>query len=137
MHGNKRRSAEARPGDWLCPKCKFMIFASKAKCSKCQTPKPAAAAIPPSRAAMMQATAVASRQYPHGGAAAVSAEDNRSSSSGTTSATQSLGVRERGASSSARESKDIAAGAVASGQDVITNPNAVKKGGGRPGDWTC
>ncbi|AYV77834.1 MAG: E3 ubiquitin-protein ligase Mdm2 [Edafosvirus sp.] len=31
-----------RAGDWLCPKCNVVIWASKDKCKKCDTPKPTA-----------------------------------------------------------------------------------------------
>ena len=30
----------ASPGDWNCPACDAMVFASKMACYKCQTPKP-------------------------------------------------------------------------------------------------
>eukprot|EP00931_Biecheleriopsis_adriatica_P019913 TRINITY_DN1343_c0_g1_i3.p1 TRINITY_DN1343_c0_g1~~TRINITY_DN1343_c0_g1_i3.p1 ORF type:complete len:182 (-),score=45.49 TRINITY_DN1343_c0_g1_i3:158-703(-) len=31
---------ESRPGDWDCPNCGFMVFASKDTCFKCGEPKP-------------------------------------------------------------------------------------------------
>lgn len=32
---------DQRPGDWTCPTCRAHVFASKATCFKCKTPKPA------------------------------------------------------------------------------------------------
>merc|ERR1719343_164902 len=29
-----------KPGDWDCPSCGAMVFASKSSCFKCGTPKP-------------------------------------------------------------------------------------------------
>eukprot|EP00931_Biecheleriopsis_adriatica_P019912 TRINITY_DN1343_c0_g1_i2.p1 TRINITY_DN1343_c0_g1~~TRINITY_DN1343_c0_g1_i2.p1 ORF type:complete len:155 (-),score=26.14 TRINITY_DN1343_c0_g1_i2:187-651(-) len=31
---------ESRPGDWDCPNCGAMVFASKSECFKCGEPKP-------------------------------------------------------------------------------------------------
>ena len=28
------------PGDWSCPRCRVVVFASKQKCFKCNTPNP-------------------------------------------------------------------------------------------------
>jgi len=34
--------APRRDGDWNCPGCNALVFASKSECFKCHTPKPAA-----------------------------------------------------------------------------------------------
>ena len=36
----KKLKAEPRKGDWICPKCKANVFASRANCFKCDTPNP-------------------------------------------------------------------------------------------------
>ncbi|DBB05264.1 hypothetical protein WJX82_007423 [Trebouxia sp. C0006] len=38
--GGPPRPKEARPGDWPCPNCNNICFASKDKCNRCDTPKP-------------------------------------------------------------------------------------------------
>merc|ERR1712241_837909 len=32
-----------KPGDWLCPNCGNLVYASKIECGKCGTPKPSVA----------------------------------------------------------------------------------------------
>ncbi|KAL3147279.1 hypothetical protein ABBQ32_002769 [Trebouxia sp. C0010 RCD-2024] len=38
--GGAPRPKEARPGDWPCPNCNNICFASRDKCNRCDTPKP-------------------------------------------------------------------------------------------------
>jgi hypothetical protein len=38
-----RGAPPARPGDWACPSCQAICFASKTACFKCGEPKPAGA----------------------------------------------------------------------------------------------
>jgi hypothetical protein len=33
-------AGNVRPGDWSCPNCSANVFASKAACYRCNTPKP-------------------------------------------------------------------------------------------------
>ena len=38
--GGGGKGGDSRPGDWTCPGCNSNVFASKASCFRCQTPKP-------------------------------------------------------------------------------------------------
>jgi hypothetical protein len=40
--GGSGGGAPRRDGDWSCPGCNALVFASKSECFKCHTPKPAA-----------------------------------------------------------------------------------------------
>ena len=41
--GRAIEQGRARPGDWRCPSCNAMVFASKFECFKCGAPKPGGA----------------------------------------------------------------------------------------------
>ena len=43
-HGG-RGGYEPRPGDWTCDQCGASVFASKAECYRCRTPRPGGASV--------------------------------------------------------------------------------------------
>lgn len=45
---NPQNDPDRRPGDWDCPACGALCFASKTACFKCGEPRPASAGRPPS-----------------------------------------------------------------------------------------
>ena len=53
-----RAPMNGRPGDWTCPKCQGLVFASRSECFKCGEPKPQSAqwsgAQPPAPTPMMR-----------------------------------------------------------------------------------
>lgn len=50
--GKKRAATTMREGDWMCPHCRCLVFASRSSCFKCKKEKPltevVAAAVPSS-----------------------------------------------------------------------------------------
>ena len=43
--GERRGPPPRRPGDWDCPSCSAVVFASRAECFKCKGPRPGGACI--------------------------------------------------------------------------------------------
>ena len=44
--GSQGAAKEVREGDWMCPCCSALVFASKNECFRCRAPKPPGAGLP-------------------------------------------------------------------------------------------